>query len=166
MAKINYIILTIFIASHCYAVKEINLFKDKRDKNHIDMTIEGFMGKYNVPGLSIALAKDGQIVLSKGYGVADKEKKSLVNNTQRFRVASLSKPITAIAIMKLVEQKKVSLNDLVFGSKGIFAKEFKTNNKYIIQIRIKHLLEHSSGKQWGNFKNDPMFQHAELNHKE
>ena len=74
-----------------------------------------------------------------------------------MRLASISKSITAIAIMKLVEEKKLNLNDEVFGETGIFKggygiPEFENHP---VKITVKQLLEHTAGG-WGNSNRDPV----------
>jgi CubicO group peptidase (beta-lactamase class C family) len=121
-----------------------------------------FMHKYKIPGLSIAIAKQGHIILAKGYGFADLDKKIPVNIMHKFRIASISKPITAVAIMKLREQGKLSLDDKVFGKDGILANDYSVEDQLLEKITVRHLLEHTAGKEWSNETNDPMFAKSEL----
>ena len=69
--------------------------------------------KYDFPGASLAVAFNGKLILARGYGYSKKSlvKKIPVNPNDRFRFASLSKPITATAMMLLVEEGKLSLDD-------------------------------------------------------
>src|SRR5690625_7583736 len=77
------------------------------------------MEKHNVPGLSLAIVKDEKLIYSKAYGKADIESGDDVNRNSLFRIASISKPITGIAVMKLVESGVLSLDDPVFGDQGV-----------------------------------------------
>ena len=140
----------------------INVFEDEADKQFIDQTINQFMQRYGIPGLSIAIAKQDEILFAKGYGFADTNKKVPVNIIHKFRLASLSKPITSAAIMKLMEEGKLKLDDKVFGKGGILHRRFPTKNKFLHQITIRHLLEHTAGKNWTNDGGDPMFQDYSL----
>ncbi len=140
----------------------INIFKDGSDRHFIDNTIQEFMQKYKIPGLSIAIAKQDEIILAKGYGYADIENKVPVNITHQFRIASVSKPITSVAIMQLREQGKLTLDDKVFGAGGILANEYPVKNELLKKITVRHLLEHTAGKEWTNDSNAPMFQKPEL----
>ena len=135
------------------------------DLQHINTTIGDFMKKYDVPGVSIGLVKDGRLVFAKGYGYANQAKKEKVNTRHLFRIASVSKPITAVAIMKLVEQGKLSLNDKVFGAGGVLGTQYGSRpySSKVKKITIKHLLEHTAGG-WSNSSNDPMFQKPGYNH--
>jgi CubicO group peptidase (beta-lactamase class C family) len=73
-----------------------------------------FVHKNDLPGAALAVAKDGRVVYSRGFGFADREKKEPVRPNSLFRIASISKPITAAAILQLVERKKLKLDDKVF----------------------------------------------------
>jgi serine beta-lactamase-like protein LACTB, mitochondrial len=63
-----------------------------------------------IPGLSVAVAVDGRIVYSEGFGYADLEERVPVWATTKFRIGSVSKPLTAVALVQLVEQGKVDLD--------------------------------------------------------
>ena len=123
------------------------------DIKHIDNVITDFMTKYGVPGSALAIAKDGRLVFSKGYGVANKNTGEVVEASSLFRIASISKSITSVAIMKLVEKGELSLNDKVFGIGGILGTQYGTlpYSKHEKMITIEHLLTHTAGgKSWGN----------------
>ena len=77
------------------------------------------MEKYKAPGLSVAVARHGQMVYQRGFGYADKASGEAVTSASLFRIASISKPITATAIFSLIEQGRLGLNDLIFGAAGI-----------------------------------------------
>jgi CubicO group peptidase (beta-lactamase class C family) len=127
--------------------------------------VDAFMTKHSVPGLSLAIAKDDRLVYARAFGVADKATGAAVHTNSRFRIASIAKPITAVAIMKLVEQGTIKLSDTVFGSGGLLGttygtQPYKTN---IDKITVQHLLEHTAGG-WPNDDNDPMFRNNNFNH--
>jgi len=63
-----------------------------------------------IPGLAVALAVDGQIVFSEGFGYADLEERVPVWPTTKFRIGSVSKPLTAVALVQLVDQGKIDLD--------------------------------------------------------
>ena len=63
-----------------------------------------------VPGLSVTVARDGKIIYSEGFGFADLEERVPAKPTTKFRIASVSKPLTAVALAKLVEQNKLDLD--------------------------------------------------------
>ena len=76
--------------------------------------VDAFMKKFDVPGLSIAIAKDGSFVRRESFGLANLEKEEDLSAAHRFRIASVSKPITLSAIFVLVERGTLGLDDLVF----------------------------------------------------
>jgi CubicO group peptidase (beta-lactamase class C family) len=77
--------------------------------------VRSFMSEYNVPGLSIAISQFGTPVYSKAFGVAETTGNTPLTTAHRFRIASVSKPITSTAIFQLIEKRKLSLDDYVFG---------------------------------------------------
>lgn len=76
-----------------------------------DQFIQDFMEKNRAPGAGVAVTDHGRLVFARGYGYADIAAQKPVEPTSMFRIASISKPITAVAIMQLVEQGKLKLSD-------------------------------------------------------
>ncbi|MEZ6062958.1 MAG: serine hydrolase [Planctomycetaceae bacterium] len=70
-----------------------------------DRLIADFMTEHRVPGLSVAVTNKGRLMMARGFGYADIAAKQKVEPTSLFRIASISKPITAVAILQLVEQE-------------------------------------------------------------
>jgi CubicO group peptidase (beta-lactamase class C family) len=122
-----------------------------------DHQIEIFMQKWNVVGASVAIVKDERLIYAKGFGYADKENDLTVEPKHLFRIASVSKLITATAVMKLVDDGKINLSDTVFGESGILNNEeyLKIKDKKVCSITVENLLNHTPG--WTNKKGDPMF---------
>jgi N-acyl-D-amino-acid deacylase len=121
----------------------------------IDEFMTDFVTKFKVPGAAVAVAKDGTIVYSRGFGWADRENKSAMKPDAIFRIASMSKPFTAVAVMRLVEKGKLKLDDRVAETLSIKPAGQKADERWK-KITIRHLLEHRGG--WdhsGTF--DPMF---------
>lgn len=71
---------------------------------------EAFMKERKVHGIQLAVSRNGKLVLSKGLGLSDKEKNIPVTNITRFKVGSISKALTAAALIKLVEEHKLDLD--------------------------------------------------------
>ncbi len=94
--------------------------------------------KPNVPGASVAVLKDGKPLIAKGYGLADLEKGVPCSTNTDFRLASVSKQFTAMAVLMLVEGGKLSLDDRLT---DIFP-EFPAYGR---DITIRQLLNHTSG---------------------
>jgi len=76
---------------------------------HARAIAKGWLAR-GIPGLSIAVAIDGKVVYSEGFGFADLEQRIPVSPSTRFRIGSISKPLTAVGLVLLVEQGKVDLD--------------------------------------------------------
>ncbi|WP_158552635.1 serine hydrolase domain-containing protein [Spirosoma telluris] len=136
-----------------------NLIAQERSQpgsiTQVDNSVIAYMKKHNVPGLSIAIAKDDKLIYTKAYGFADVITQEKVTTRSLFRLASVSKPITAIAIMKLIQDGKLSLDSNVFGEDGILGNDYGPlpDDPNIKKITINHLLHHTSG--WSRNTEDP-----------
>lgn len=135
---------------------------EKSEEKSIRGIAEGFLREHGIQGMSIAYGRDGKIEFEQGYGFADAEGKEVVTPEHRFRIASISKPITATAVMMCVENGLLKLDSKVFGPQGILGGDHSGD---VTAITIDHLLTHSSGG-WANDKNDPMFKNAAMKHDE
>lgn len=157
------LVLLTFNILACSTSSEVGTEEDQ-DLSQVDVAVKQFMEKHNVPGLSLAIVKDEKLIYSKAYGKADIESGDDVNRNSLFRIASISKPITGIAVMKLVESGVLSLDDPVFGDQGVLGTTYGSRPypPLLEQITIEHLLLHTSGN-WPNDSTDPMFQHTTLN---
>ena len=127
-----------------------------RDETTIRQAVQNFMTAYNVPGVSIAMTRNGALMFARGFGTADGAGTPVVPS-HLFRIASVSKPITAIAVFRAIEAGLLALTDRVFGQGGILGNQFGTPpypDQRVTQITVQHLLEHTSG--WSKAQ-DPMF---------
>jgi len=123
-----------------------------------DHTMSAFMEQHRFPGASLAVTNRGKLVFAKGYGYADVATGEKVGTDSLFRIASISKPITAVAILQLRERGKLQLDDKVFSLLGINAvSEGKDgSDPRLSQITVQHLLQHRGG--WDrNLSFDAMF---------
>jgi N-acyl-D-amino-acid deacylase len=125
-----------------------------------DLFMNSIMAKYNIPGGAIALTQNGHLIFARGYGYADQEKQTPVQPDSLFRIASLSKAITAVTIMHLVEQGKLNLSQPAFAQlPDLQAPAGATVDSRIPSITVQDLLEHSGGwddsSSGSNF--DPMY---------
>src|SRR4051812_17669383 len=80
----------------------------------VDEAVVAMMSRHGVPGAALAVTKDGKLVCARGYGWADLATREPVRPETLFGIASLSKAITAAAVLKLVEQGKLRLDDRAF----------------------------------------------------
>lgn len=90
------------------------------------------------PGGILAVIKDGEVVHKKGYGYADTAEEKPITNKTVFQIGSVSKQMTAVAVLLLEEEGKLSLDDPI-------SKYFPGYNDRADDITIRHLLTHSSG---------------------
>ena len=113
----------------------------------LDKSFERFREQNLLKGLAVAIVKDEKLIFAKGYGYADVEAKISASPEQLFRIASVSKLITSIAIMKLVENGKIRLDSKVFGKYGILKDEKlgKIKDNRLENITVRNLLNHSGG---------------------
>ena len=111
-----------------------------------DTLIPQLLQKYNIPGCTVAVMNNGQLVMSRGYGWADRDGKVPVSPDSSFRIGALSKPITSAAIMLLVQDGKLKLDTPVLNVLGdISPLEGATRDPRWAQITIRHLLQGSGG---------------------
>jgi N-acyl-D-amino-acid deacylase len=126
-----------------------------------DREMEQFMAARKIPGGALAVVKNRRLVYARGYGWADREKQLPVNADSLFRIASISKPITAVAVMQLVEQGKLRLDDRAFDFVKLAAviPRGATADARLVRITIRQLLDHTGG--WDRDQSfDPMFRSA------
>ncbi len=106
--------------------------------------LQDLMVRFGVPGLSVAVIKGSQIDWAKAYGQADVTAKSLVTPDTMFQAASISKPVTAFAVMRLVEAGKLSLDEDV----NRYLKSWKVPDNEFTSgrpVTLRALLSHTSG---------------------
>ena len=84
----------------------------------VDSMVNRVMRNLRLTGATVAVVKNEKLVYAKGFGYADKENKIAVEPYHLFRIGSVSKLVTAIAVLKLVNDGKITLDDYVFGEKG------------------------------------------------
>lgn len=131
----------------------------------IDNKITTWMTANNMPGASLAISKNGKLVYRKGYGVADKTTGEKVTVNSRFRMASVSKTITSVAILKLMQEGKLTLNQKVFGTNGILGTTYGTQpyKTYVTDVTVDHLLHQTAGGWGTNAPGDPAFYDSTMN---
>jgi N-acyl-D-amino-acid deacylase len=112
----------------------------------------GFVRDSKVAGASLAIARDGKLVYARGFGWADREAREPVQPDALFRIASISKPITGVAVLQLVEQGRLKLSDRVHDLLGLP----DPVDARLREITVDHLLHHTAG--WDSQKSiEPMF---------
>ena len=134
-----------------------NQYSDFEETRVIDRQINSFIKRWRIHGASLAITKDERLVYAKGFGIANSETDEEVKPGHLFRIASVSKLITAVAIMKLYEEGEVDLDETVFGEFGILNDSIFTayRDTRLEQITVRHLLNHTAG--WSRYSGDPIF---------
>lgn len=108
------------------------------------MTISARMEHYKVPGVSVAFFDHGQIIWTRAYGLADVRTKKPVTPDTLFQAASISKPVTALAALHLVEEGQLSLDEDV----NVKLKTWKVPENAFTEkekVTIRRILSHSAG---------------------
>ncbi|MCC6539104.1 MAG: serine hydrolase [Bryobacterales bacterium] len=113
----------------------------------LESAVTAAMATHKVPGGALAVAYQGRLVMARGYGLADRDRTERVQPDSIFRVASVSKLISGIAAMKLVEQAKLRLDDAAF---GVILSDYTppaplTKLAAYNQITTRQLLQHTAG---------------------
>lgn len=122
-----------------------------------DKVILSIMREHQIPGASLAIVHQGRLVLAHGYGYADTTADIPVRPYHRFRIASVTKPITSAAILNLVEQGKLQLDDKVLELlRDIQPPQGVQVDSHWYDITVRDLLYHAGGfDRQESF--DPMF---------
>src|SRR4051812_10526113 len=97
---------------------------DFAERSKADSIVRALVERYNLPGISVALARDDRLVYAAAIGWADRAKRIPMATTTRMRLASVSKPITSLALMTLAERGRISLDTVVFGPTGVLGVEY------------------------------------------
>lgn len=124
----------------------------------MDAAIEKYMAYWRLRGVSLSIMRNDSLLFCKGYGWADKEAGVEMSPAYIMRVASVSKLLTATAIMKLQEAGRLHLKDTVFGPSGILRDTAYTSvmkDPLYNLITVEDLLRHKGGFTASG--GDPMF---------
>ncbi|MGI9517730.1 MAG: serine hydrolase domain-containing protein [Pirellulaceae bacterium] len=136
--------------------------KTSRYLEPIDRMLSQFMFDHQVPGATMAISRNGQIVYQRGFGYRQLENERVMEPDTLLRIASVSKPVTAAAIMQLVDRGQMELDQPLFADlHKLTAVEFDPRWQ---AITLDHLLRHRAG--WDRVESfDPMFrQHVIARH--
>ena len=107
----------------------------------VDSIVMRKIDQYAIPGLAIGLVKNDSILYTKGYGVREMGKDDLVSEQSIFHTASISKLFTAMAVMHLVDQGELSIDDKLLD----IIPKLNYGDERIKEITVKQLLNHTSG---------------------
>lgn len=122
-----------------------------------DDLMRSFVREQRVPGAALAVVRGRRLVYARGFGLADVDRNVPVEPDALFRIASVTKPITGVAVLHLAEQGKLSLPDKVTDLLPVapFLKDGDRVDPRLNDVTVLHLLRHTGG--WDRDKSgDPM----------
>jgi N-acyl-D-amino-acid deacylase len=111
----------------------------------LDQVMTTLMPTWSLPGGQLAVARDGRLVLNRGYGLANVERQEPVQPDSLFRSASVAKAITAVAILTLVDAGTLTLSDRAFPLLGFDPAANTTRDPRLDEITVEQLLVHAGG---------------------
>jgi len=130
-------ILSSYLTSHAQQIEPFNK-EDRAAATRVDRVVKAAMSTYKIPGVSLAVLRNGKIILLKSYGLANVEHQVPVKPETIFQSGSIGKQFTAAAIMILAQENKLSLDDKV-------SKYFPDAPASWKDITVWNLLTHTSG---------------------
>jgi len=169
MNHLTNIFIAIIFYSACYsqaAVSSYELAEISEERlARIDTYIESNIDKGIIPGGTFFIARKGHIILDKAYGIRNIETDEPYARNDIFRIASMTKALTSVAILQLYERGLLRLDDEVskylpsFEDMTVLHEIDKAKNQYEVRpaenkITIRHLLTHTSGLYYGQFVDD------------
>lgn len=125
----------------------------KKITESLDSYFDHLLVSKRIPGCGLKVRKDGQLIYDRCFGLADLENSLPVSDDTLFALASMTKPITAVAAMRLVEDKKLSLDDCLLK----YFPHYPTEKQ---SVTVRHLLNHCSGLGQGPASNQYFIDHA------
>lgn len=140
----RYLITILILSSNCLQAQTGNQsisVVDKLDtsiKYKVDEFIVNRMDSFHIPGLALAIVQNDKIIYARGYGYSNLELNTYVIPESKFLIGSISKSITAVALMKLWEKRMFSLGDSI----GKYVDDIPDHWK---PLTIEQLLNHTSG---------------------
>lgn len=137
---------------------------DQPELAPLDAMMKQFLAEQKIPGAALAVAKDGKLLYARGFGYSDLELRKPVEPNALFRIASISKTITAAAVLQLAEDASLHIDDKAFFLLRIppgGSLDAPKADVRLATITLKHLLTHTAG--WDSTKSpDPMFHQVEI----
>lgn len=151
--------LMLFVILTCFA--GLFSFSQKVDFQKLDAYFEKAANDWGIPGMSVGIVKDGEIIFSKGYGVLEAGKPDKPDGNTLYAIASNSKAFTSAIIAMLVQEGKLNWDDKV----QKYLPYFELYDPYVSrETTIKDLLCHHVGL--GTFSGDFIWYKSELNSEE
>ncbi|MDQ0065172.1 serine hydrolase domain-containing protein [Chryseobacterium lathyri] len=146
----NFLFLLFTVLSPTYISSQNNLFA--KENSNTKKKLERFLKQNDIPGMSVSISYEGNIILSEGFGYSDIDNKIKVDpSLTKFRIASISKIITALTLMKLNELDSINIDN-----KPSFYLDSISREKYNFTIRqlsghLSGLKRNPSGERWDQY---------------
>ena len=138
-------------------LNKANAWESSKAQDSLQAFLDGVVAREKFPGLSLAVGQQGKLVHAVVSGMADTATQKPVTTSTLFRIASLSKPLTALVIAKLFEREKIAASTPIHSYLGLPPAKDPRWEK----ITIEHCLQHSGG--WDRAQSfDPMFHSATI----
>lgn len=145
--------LTIFVCSACLVGLASELFAAEQFEK-FDQTIRDFAASNRVSAITCAISRGGELLHQQAWGFSDFAMKTPLKADARFRIASISKPVTAAAIKMLIRDGKLKADQLAMDFFPVPSWPKPADERWN-RITIQHLLDHRGG--WDRAALDPMF---------
>jgi CubicO group peptidase (beta-lactamase class C family) len=128
----------------------------------IDSAMNGVMSRWDPPGISLAVVREGRLVVARAYGTADLAGREALGPHHLFRVASVSKPVTGIAALKAVEDGLLDLDERVFDILSAYRPPDGSGDPRLGDMTVWHLMHHTGGWDLWDYPRDPLFRSQEI----
>lgn len=123
--------------SHDTAAAPVSVVR-AQSVSSVDSIVDRWMAEHHLPGLAVAVVRDGSTVLARGYGTRDLAGLQAVTPSTPFQIASITKALTAVAVLQLVEANRLSLEDRI-------GRHLPALPQLWQPITVRQLLAHTSG---------------------
>jgi hypothetical protein len=111
----------------------------------VDDVMQSFVAENDVPAAALAVAKDGEIVLERGYGHSDSAGRVPTAPDATFRIASVTKPFTSAAVKTLIGDGRLAMDDRPFRELDLEPRAGDARTGALDGVTVSHLLEHEGG---------------------
>lgn len=139
-------------SSHVYADSQPNSMEQNGYNRQLKQLVRDNMAKGKIPGISLVIVKNGQTVMNKGFGYADKHSKQKVASDTKFMLGSLSKAFTGLAVTHLAEKNQLDLERAVSSYLPWFQVRYR---QAAAEVTLHQLMEHTSGLSTETFVDIP-----------
>jgi len=127
----------------------------------VDTAMNDIMDRYAPPGISVAVVHNGRLVIANAYGTADLAGTQALRPDHLFRVASVSKPVTGIAVLKAIEDGLLDPDAAAFDILASYLPATGADPRLPL-MTVRNLLHHTGGWNFYDYPDDPLFRNKEI----